>query len=310
MSDARHTAWNIKKSAHKRLERIGSSSNGTTRTLSWIVRTFAIGTVDIAIGIILIIITTGMKIYAMWPLVNYGLLFLFARFIFLLIVCPLFIAMADILVPTINALIWAMVAVLDVAITALDALFIVFNDVIDIINFIAGHKITSFSFPLEKWINNAPQISYSEFRNTFTILPAVCTQYDSMPKIVKFFLEYGLHDYTCPAVRFTWPLPTFYNILRVLLDFTYKGSAQPDPFNRNANCMALFQVTLYDFTCSGMGIGYLFLEFFLPAIILFIVIFAIGGGLLRVFQASMYSIYIALRIVLATIIMFFDIVIA
>lgn len=289
----RDVARRLKKLSRERIQHaVATGKHRYIRKVSWIIEMLAIGCADTAIGVVMIVVLCGLKIYAMWPLVVYGAAFVVARYIVLLVLCPLMIDMARVMVPAINALLWAMVAIVDVGITALDAVFVVVNDIIDIVNFLAGNRLTSFQFALVKWVKRVPQITLSEYETVFRTLPVVCTKFNSMPAIVDFFMKYSLHKYTCPVVRFLWPLPTVYRILDATLSWTYYGSPQPNPFLKDANCAASSDVTGYDFACSGLGVGYVFLEFFLPAIILFIVLTSIGPGLWRMGRASLYVIYL------------------
>lgn len=253
---------------------------------------------------------TGVKLYAMYPLITYGGALVVFRFM-LLSFCPILLQMTIPIVDIINALLVAMLVVVDVAIGAVDAIMATVNTIIDVINdvskFFGGHKVTNFHFTLQKFAK-ITTITYSEFRTVVRTLPLVCKNYDSMPSIVEFFMKYGLHTYTCAFVRFLWPLPTFYNIMEALLSWTYYGDARPNPHNINENCFADQGVSTYDFVCSGLGVGYLFLEFFFPTLVVFIFATTIGPGLWRLLKASLYSIYTAILITLKVTTLFLDIV--
>lgn len=302
-----------KRSAQQHIQHLAATKSKSSRyikSVSWVIEMIALGCADIAIGVGLIIITTGLKVYAMWPLLFYGGVFIAARWLVLLL-CPLLLELTVPIVIIINALLVGFVVVVDAAISALDIVMTGLNDVIGIINDLdrvfTGHKLTSFSFPLVKWIK-IPQITYSEFANTIKALPPTCTKFDSMPKIVVFFMRYGLHDYTCPVTRFLWPAPTFYAILETLLSWTYYGEAMPNTFKAGANCVGSQTITIYDSICASMGIGYLFTEFFFPSIVVFIVVFAIGVGVLRLLRASLYTFYLSIEVVLGVAVLFLDIV--
>lgn len=306
-------AKSVKRAARQHIQHLAASSSSSSRYLrgvTWIVEMLALGCADVAIGLCLVVVLTGLKIYALWPLIVFGGVLVAARWIFLLM-CPLLLALTVPIVIIINALLLAFTVIVDVAITVMDAYMMYINAIITVINdldkIFTGHKLTNFSFSLVKWIT-IPPITYSEFERTIKALPPTCTEFDSMPKIVLFFMRYGIHEYTCSAVRFLWPLPTFYDTTETLLGWSYYGDAMPNPFKDGANCAASEDVTVYDGICASLGIGYLFLEFFLPAIIIFIVVFTIGTGVVRLARASFYTVYLGLEMFLGTVVLFFDIV--
>jgi hypothetical protein len=294
----------------KHLAAANSSSSHYLRNVEWIVETMALGCADIAVGVILIIVLTGLKIYAMWPLLAYGVVFVAARWMILLL-CPIILKLTVPIVIIINALLVAFVVIVDTAITALDAYMMYLNEIITVINDLdkvfTGHKLTNFSFTLVKWIK-IKTITYTEFANTIKALPPTCANFDSMPKILSFFMKYGLHSYTCPMVRFLWPLPSFYDMLEGVLGWSYYGDAMPNVFKDGANCVADESITVYDSICASMGIGYLFIEFFFPALILFIVVFTIGAGVLRLLRASSYTLYLGTEALVSAVVLLLDIV--
>lgn len=310
-SDTDNVARAIKKMARRHIQRSARPKSKLSSRVSWLVEMIALGCADIAIGIVLIVLATGLKIYAMWPMLVYGGVALFGRFLFMLSI-PMLKGMANLFVPIINALLMGMTVVVNAGITALDALLVTANDLINIVNAIdkgiTGHKLTDASFSLVKWVNNIPQITYSEYTHALDALGATCPQYDSMPKIVEFFMKYSLHDYTCPATRELWPLPTFYSMSETSLGWSYYGDAMPNPHREGANCMAANDVTIYDVVCSGMGIGYVCIEFFFPSVVLFIVVFAIGAGVWRLLRATLYALYLALETAIDIAVLFLDIV--
>lgn len=185
------------------------------------------------------------------------------------------------------------------------------NVVIDMINdldtLFTGHKLTNFQFHLLKF-PKIPLITYSEFSNALKTIPPTCKNFDSMYKIISFFMRYGLHEYTCPLVRVLWPLPSFYSMADAILGWTFYGSANPFPYGADSNCNGDGKVTLYDSICAGLGIGYVFLEFFLPIIILFIFLSVIGKGVSRLLSAMFYSIYVSADVLVTGLSLFFDVI--
>lgn len=301
------TLRKARRQARQRLEEL-STSNKSLRGVLWILKNIAIGCADIAIGMLLIVLTTGLKLYAMWPLLFYGGGLVGFRWL-VLAACPILVDLTVPIVIIINALLQGFMMIVDTAIVALDAIMEGVNGVIDIINaadkFFTGHKLTNFQFSLVKF-PKVPLITYSEFSNTIKALPPTCARFDSVWKIVGFFMQYGLHTYTCPLVRVLWPLPEFYTVAETLLSWTYYGTASPHLFKSGANCGADGSVTTYDGICAGLGVGYLFVEFFFPVLVIFIVMFTIGPGVYRLLSALVYSVYMSSNFLLSLAVLAFD----
>ena len=298
MSDSKafELSREAKLAARDRIRRATASSSSSSHIL-WILETLAIGCVDIGVGLLLIVLTTALKIYAVWPLLFYGGALIAFRWLILL-ACPLLVKLTVPIVIIINALLMGFLVIVDVAVGALDVVMEFVNRIINVINaadkFFGGHKLTNFQFSLVKFPKISP-ITYTEFSTTLKVLPPTCSKFDSMWSIVGFFMQYGLHGYTCPVARVLWPLPNFYAVVETLLSWTYYGTAVPNVFQPRANCAADGTVTTYDSICAGMGVGYLFIEFFFPAIIIFIITTTIGSGILRILRATAWTLYLALE---------------
>jgi len=63
-----------------------------------------------------------------------------------------------------------------------------------------------------------------------------------------------LHDYTCPLVRYTWPVEFVYAVSSWFFSWTYYGEAAP-LLESNNNCQASVDVTAADYICAGLGVG-------------------------------------------------------
>jgi hypothetical protein len=68
----------------------------------------------------------------------------------------------------------------------------------------------------------------------------------------------SIHEYTCPLVRYTYPLQSLYAACEGLLGWTYYGSAAPITHAANQNCETM-EDTAADYVCAGLGIGYVIL---------------------------------------------------
>lgn len=69
---------------------------------------------------------------------------------------------------------------------------------------------------------------------------------------------FSVHEYTCPAVRYTYPLRWLYDLSSNVLQWTYYGSAAPFTDTENENCQ-ISQDSNADYICVGIGVGYLIL---------------------------------------------------
>ena len=295
---------------HRRIENMTSEKSSDLSRVMWIIKNIALGTTDVAIGLVLIVVVSSLKLYALWPLAVYGGALVAFRWLFLL-ACPVLHELTVPIVIIINALLVGFMIIVDAAIAAIDIIIEAVNGIVDIVNSLdklfTGHKATNFQLHLVKF-PKTPLITYTEFSNAIKTIPPTCKNFDSVFKIISFFMRYGLHEYTCPLVRVLWPLPSFYQAAEGLLSWTYYGSANPYPYGSESNCNADGQVTIYDSICAGLGVGYVFLEFFLPVIILFIVLSIIGKGVGRLLSATFYTIYISLEFVAISLSLFFDVV--
>lgn len=108
---------------------------------------------------------------------------------------------------------------------------------------------------------NPPQITDAEFRRIVSEIPPLCKQYDNAGTIVQFLARFNLHEYTCPAVRYVYPIRPIFNFLQSTLGWTYYGSASPETNVPNTNCVRSTD-TPQDYICCGIGLGYLILGTF------------------------------------------------
>lgn len=305
------TLRQVRRKTRDRIGAISTDKGLTAKRILWILKNIAIGCADVAIGLLLMVMLTALKVYALWPLLFYGGGLVGFRWLFLK-ACPILLDLTVPIVIIINSLLAAFMFIVDTAIVALDFTMDVVNGIVDLVNaadkLFTGHKATNFQFTLVKF-PNVPLITYSEFQNAIKTLPPTCAKFDSVFKIVGFFMQYGLHSYTCALVRVLWPLPNFYSSMETLFGWTYYGTAVPTPFTPDANCGADASVTVYDGICAGLGIGYLFVEFFFPIIVVFIVVSTIGKGLYRLLSTTLFTIYVSLDSLFALSVLLFDVLI-
>ena len=295
----------------RRLDSVGKqSSSSLVKTSLWILQKLVIAAIDISIGIALFFVAAGLKLYALWPLFYYGLFLLFLRWLILLF-CPILLDLTIPIVDIINIVVRVANKFMPYVVQFIDLELQLTNQIIDIINdadeLFGGHGLLNFQFPMFRWPGNIGTISPQQFHDIVKALPPTCARFNSFPKIAAFFMRYGLHKFTCPVVRFLWPLPTFYAIVEALIGWTYYGSADPDPFSLDMNCRADEGITTPEMICAGMGIGYLFLEFFLPCVLAFIFFLYLGRGLFLLFRVGVRSFILAVEIFVDTVSLVFDV---
>lgn len=102
------------------------------------------------------------------------------------------------------------------------------------------------------------KITDTQFRQIVSEIPPLCTKYDNAGVILQFIMRYNLHDYTCPAVRYLYPLHWLFSACQALLGWTYYGSAAPFTNVEDENCIPSTD-TAQDYICCGIGIGFLIL---------------------------------------------------
>lgn len=107
---------------------------------------------------------------------------------------------------------------------------------------------------LIKW-THIDFLSITEFRHVLQTTITTCQRFDSFNTIALFLVRMGLHEYTCAATRYMYPVSWIFDIVNWLLGWTFYGTAAPFPLEAGANCAASEANTVYDDICCGLGIG-------------------------------------------------------
>lgn len=92
-------------------------------------------------------------------------------------------------------------------------------------------------------------------------IPPLCTKFDNAGVIIQYIIRINVHEYTCPAVRYLYPLQWLFEVCQSALSWTYYGSAAPFTNVDGENCLRVDDTT-YEYICCGLGLGYLVLGAF------------------------------------------------
>jgi len=164
------------------------------------------------------------------------------------------------------------------------------KDIIGLINDVAKllrlHKLSTIHFGGLRW-NNIPPVSPQELHAWLTGLPPTCQHFNSAWKIIQWLVRLSAHSHFCPIVRYFYPFEERYNtdVMESVFGWTYYGSADPVLFDPMKNCAGsapthknAATATSLEYACVSLGLCYLFLEFFLPVVILRSIIPYISPG--------------------------------
>lgn len=278
------------------LEKTPSKWGTTAQRIRWFVRTLASAVEEIVVGSILFFIDVGLLSEVVYPVLIGGVIGLLFRDVILWIVGEL---SKNIRLATdiINAMLIAWEIIVNRVILAYDMLAATVDAVI-----VAIDKVAAFfgfkppingKLPLKKWIP-MNTVDYSQTRAFLDALPPTCQRFDSAPRILQWSLQMLLHSYTCPVIRYTYPMPGLYNLANGVLGWTIFGSAEPVLFEPDQNCAASENVTPEDYTCLALGLGYVLLEFCLPLILFVIFLWNFWSPLFKAADIGWYAVEISL----------------
>jgi hypothetical protein len=114
-----------------------------------------------------------------------------------------------------------------------------------------------------------------------------CPAYDSAGTIFYTVVRDGLHSFSCPLVRYYYPIPWLFDTLTVLLGWTYHGSAAPFVDRDQANCQHNAMETP-DAVCVVLGTGFFIVEVLVPMAIAFIFVVLVYTGLVRLCRVAIF----------------------
>lgn len=266
----------------------------TTQRIRWVIKTIIAAVFELVLGLVLFILDLFMWSWEIGLLLLVGITGIALRDL-VLALCPIMLHQYKFATGIINAILGFMEAGVDVAITALDAIFVVVNTLIRIANAISklsGHgKLTNFQFHLIHWIP-ITSLSYTQVKEALTTLPPTCANFDTSGKVLKWFFQLGLNAYTCPVVRFVFPDPAIYDLADAVLGFTIRGSPRPDLFSPTDNCSEGVDTNMYDYACAGMGVSFVMLDTFLAIVILYLFLKDLWSSVSKLIQLVLYFIVV------------------
>ena len=118
-------------------------------------------------------------------------------------------------------------------------------------------------------------------------IETTCPAYDSAGMIFYTVIRDGLHSFSCPLVRYYYPIPWLFETLTALLGWTYHGSAAPLVDQDQANCYHN-AVETPDAVCVVLGTGFFIVEVLVPMAIAFIFMVLVFTGLVRLCRVAIF----------------------
>ena len=244
----------------------------------WVLTQITEAVAYLVLGLVESVVTIVLKSYTVYPLLFYGIILVVARWLILQLMA-LLIVIAVIPVDIINAVLGFLDVGINFAIYAIDVVLVYVNLIIDVIKYLDPHLHVK-DIQLIKWVH-LDFISITEFKYVLQTTITTCKRFDSFNSIALFLMRMGLHKYTCAATRYMYPVAWIFDTVNTVLGWSFYGTADPFPLEAGANCAASEENTVYDDVCCGLGIGFLFLEFFLPTVLMYIVLRALATSFFR-----------------------------
>ena len=257
----------------------------------WVLTQITEAVVYLGIGIVEAIVTIILKSYTVFPLLFYGIILVVARWLILQLMA-LLIIIAVIPVDIINAILEFLDIGINIAIYAIDVVLVYVNMIIDVIKYLDPHLHVK-DVQLIKWVH-LDFLSITEFKYVLQTTITTCKRFDSFNSIALFLMRMGLHEYTCAATRYMYPVTWIFDTVNAVLGWSFYGVADPFPLEPDANCAANEANTVYDDVCCGLGIGFLFLEFFLPTVLVYIVLRSLASSFFKFANLFFYMIEVGI----------------
>lgn len=256
----------------------------------YVVKRLVFGTSEVALGVLLFFPFLAGYSYAILLLLGIGICYIISRFVFLASI-PFILKHSSIFLDILNATIFFANIFFDLVILTIDVSIKVIDDIITVVNDVSkafgGHKVTGTIST--NWIHfiKIKEVSKAAFQRELISIETTCPAYDSAGSIFYFIARNLFNEFSCPVVRYTYPLPWLYDTMEALLGWSYHGSAAPLVDHPGANCDAK-QYATTDYVCVGLGVGYFVLEVMLPTLLLFALFLFIGAGLFKLLQVCFF----------------------
>lgn len=242
----------------------------TFKRVEYIAEKLALGSIKVAVGVAELVPYLAMKAYVLLGFLFIGIILIEMRHLFLEMI-PWLLRFSKPITMYLNYLMFLLQIVFDACIVVIDGII----EVVDAIhNLFSRHKVHAH---LINWVS-LPKLSDQEIRAFLSEIPPICTKYNSIAPIFQFVVRYNVHKYTCPAVRYMYPLTWLYDASASILSWTYYGSAAPFVDVAGENC-ELVTDSAADYICVGLGTGYIILELLLPIFLVYMIITKLGSGL-------------------------------
>jgi len=248
------------------------------------------GAVDVAIGIFLFFPVMAGYSYALMKVTGSGLCMMIFRAIVLAII-PFILKHADIFLDIVNLTLIFFDIFIDLVILIIDFVTHYVHDLIDIINDasrILGAGKLPFNIPaLSLHFVKIETISRQAFKRFLTNIETTCPAYNSADKIFYFVSRDTFNSFSCPLVRYTYPVRWIFDVMESLFSWSYHGSAAPLVDHPGANCDGGRYGTP-DYVCVGLGVGFFITEVLVPMIFLFVILIMIGKGLISLLRVGIF----------------------
>lgn len=249
------------------------------------------GAVDVTIGILAFFpLMTGYS-YALLKITGSGLIMMLTRAVFLAII-PFILKHTDVFLDIINITIVFSDIFIDLVIFIIDAATHYIHDLINVVNDAArilGAGKLPFNIPaLNIHFIKITTISRQAFKRFLTDVETTCPAYNSADKIFYFISRDIFNSFSCPLVRYTYPVKWIFDSLQDILGWSYHGSAAPLVDHPGANCNG-GNYGSPDYICVGLGMGFFITEVLIPMLVLFVILILIIKGLFMLLKVAIFG---------------------
>ena len=263
---------------------------GALEELKRYTKLMVFGAVDIAIGIFLFFPIMAGYSYALMKVAGSGVCMMIFRAVFLAII-PFILKHVDIFLDIVNVTLVFFDIFIDLVILIIDFVTHYVHDLIDVVNdaaHILGAGKLPFNIPaLSLHFVKIETISRQAFKRFLTNIETTCPAYDSADKIFYFVSRDTFNSFSCPLVRYTYPVRWIFDVMVSLFSWSYHGSAAPLVDHPGANCDGGRYGTP-DYVCVGLGVGFFITEVLVPMIFLFVILILIGKGLISLLRVAIF----------------------
>ena len=248
------------------------------------------GVVDVLLGVLLFLPTLSMYSYMLMLLLSAGIgLILFRAGILASI--PFFLRHLKTMAEIVNGAIRFFDAFLPLILLYTKATHKIMHVVVEALNdatrLLGIHTILFNLLDIVVNYVNIPTFSEQSVARFLMDIETTCPAYDSAGVIFYTVVRDGLHSFSCPLVRYYYPIPWLFKTLTALLGWTYHGSAAPFVDRDQANCQHN-TIETPDAVCVVLGTGFFIVEVLVPMAIVFIFVVLVYTGLVRLCRVAFF----------------------